>query len=127
MSSSNKSFGLLLFAFFAVLAAYGYFRTGAVSFTFACLAFFFLIIALSMPRVLAPFKSIWLKFGWLLSVIISPIVLGLIYCLAIVPVGVLTRLFGKDLLSLKLDRTASSYWVTRKAGGPGGDSMKEQF
>ena len=127
MSNSNKSFGLLLFAFFAVLAAYGYFKMGSVSLTFAFLALFFLIIALSMPRVLVPLKSLWLKFGWLLSVIISPIVLGLIYCLAIVPVGLLTRFFGKDILSLKLDRTASSYWVTRKAGGPGGDSMKEQF
>ena len=127
MSNSNKSFGLLLFAFFAVLAAYGYFKMGSVSLTFAFLALFFLIIALSMPRVLVPLKSLWLKFGWLLSVIISPIVLGLIYCLAIVPVGMLTRLFGKDLLSLKLDKAVPTYWVKREAGGPSGDSLKEQF
>jgi hypothetical protein len=54
-----------------------------------------------MPRTLAPLRRLWLKLGHLMSIVVSQIILALMYVLAIVVTGVLIRLFGKDLLSLK--------------------------
>jgi len=71
-----------------------------------------------MPRVFAPLRRLWLKFGHLLGLIVSPVALGLIYVTTIFPVGLLTRAFGKDLLSLKLQPSASTYWVKPEAGTP---------
>ena len=68
-----------------------------------------------------------MKFGHLLSLIVSPIVLGLIYVTTIFPVGLLTRVFGKDLLSLRLQPSASTYWVKREVGTPTSQSLKDQF
>lgn len=87
----------------------------------------FLLPAWLMPRVLAPLRRLWLKFGHVLSLVISPIILGLIYVTAIIPVGLLTRLFGKDLLSLKLEPAAATYWVKREVGTQTPQSLKDQF
>jgi hypothetical protein len=110
-----------------VIGAAHFWATGGGFFWWAIAAAAFLVPAWLMPRILAPLKRLWLKFGHVLSLIISPVVLGLIYVSAIVPVGLLTQLFGKDLLSLKHSATAPSYWIKRNAGTPTPQSLKDQF
>src|SRR5215831_116631 len=117
-AASNRSFGLILAAAFLVVAALSYWaRVGAG----------LLAIAILTPRVLAPLKRLWLKLGHFLHVVVAPVVLGLTYVAAIVPVGLLTRMFGKDLLAQRWDRAAPSYWRKRPAGGPAPESLRDQF
>ena len=40
-------------------------------------------------------------------------ILGLIYYLVLTPIGLLMRVFGKDPMRRRLDRTAESYWIER--------------
>ena len=86
----------------------------------------FIAVALLMPRALAPLRRLWLKLGHLMSIVVSPIILAVMYVLAIVVTGVLIRLFGKDLLSLKrepaesvvLDKTKPARPRAQIARGP---------
>jgi len=68
---------------------------------------------------------IWFKFGLLLHKIINPIIMGLMFYLTIMPIGLIMRISGKDILNLKIDKTASTYWITRES--PERDSLKNQF
>jgi hypothetical protein len=43
------------------------------------------------------------------------------------PIGLLLRLFGKDVLRLKWDRKAGSYWIKRADRRPLSQSMRQQF
>ena len=124
--ASGRSFGLLLTAVFLVVAGLVYWSEGRGSVYWGALAAVFFLISLMMPRVLAPLKRLWFKVGHLLHVVVSPLVLGAAYLLAFIPVGILARLFGKDLLSLKRHPAAKSYWIER-AGGPASESLKDQF
>jgi hypothetical protein len=63
----------------------------------------------------------------LLHHIVSPVALALVFYLAIMPTGLVMRLFGKDFLRLKRDPQAKSYWIERTPPGPAPDSMKNQF
>jgi hypothetical protein len=64
-----------------------------------------------------------MKFGEMLGKIIAPIIMSLIFFTVITPIGLLTRLTGKDLLKLKFSKK-NSYWIKRnKTLG----SMKMQF
>ena len=74
-----------------------------------------------------PLKRLWLKLGNVLHLVVSPIILGILYVFSIVTVGLITRLFGKDLLSLKRDAAATSYWIRREPPGPSPHSLKNQF
>jgi len=87
----------------------------------------FLLLAVLVPRVLAPANRLWTKFGLLLHHIVSPLALGVLFFLVVTPTGLLMRLFGKDPLRLRFDPAADSYWIKRDPPGPAADSLKNQF
>ncbi len=55
---------------------------------------------------------------------IAQFFIALVYFIVVLPIGVIMRLLGKDLLRLKLNKEAKSYWIERNE--PMG-SMKNQF
>jgi len=87
----------------------------------------FALVASLWPKQLAPLNRLWLRFGLLLSAIVSPVILGLLFYTTIFPIGLIMRLSGKDPLRLKQDRAGGSYWIVRDPGGVLQQSMKHQF
>jgi fructose-specific phosphotransferase system IIC component len=79
------------------------------------------------PALLGPLNRVWMAFGRLLHHIVSPVVMGAIFAIVVVPTALGLRLFGKDPLRLKLDRQAASYWLPRQPPGPVRGSLKQQF
>jgi len=69
----------------------------------------------------------WMKLGLLMFKVVNPVVLVLIYGVAMVPIGLLMRLTGRDPLRLKLDPAADSYWIPRDPPGPAPETMINQF
>jgi hypothetical protein len=85
------------------------------------------LVALFIPGVLTPLKRLWLRLSGLLSALVNPIILGLIYVCVFTLIGGLLRLFNRDVLSLRHDPASSSYWIPRNPAGPDPQSLKEQF
>ncbi len=127
-STSNRSFGLLFTAIFAFVALWlmisgdknGCFRVAAISAAF-------LLISIFQPVWLQPLNSGWIKLSILLHKMTNPIVIGVIFILAILPVGLLLRLFGKDTLRLQCRTGVKSYWIERRPPGPLPNSLLRQF
>ncbi len=88
-----------------------------------------LLLAIGYWRAhwLAPFNRAWLKLGLILHRVVSPIVLGIVFFLVLTPTAFLVRLAGKDLLRLKHDARAASYWIPRVPRGPDSETMRHQF
>ncbi len=55
----------------------------------------------------------WMKFAFVLGWINTRILLGLFFYLVVTPIGLGMRLFGKDLLDEKIERSQASYWQKR--------------
>ena len=91
------------------------------------LAALFLATGLFRPSVLNPLNRIWLKFGLLLHSVVNPIVMALLFYGTVLPTGLVTRALGKDLLRLKRQPGAESYWIVRAPPGPAPETMKDQF
>jgi hypothetical protein len=126
-ASSDRFFGLTFFAVFLILALWPLLAQGPVRPVALGIALAFLAVSLIAPKRLAPLNRLWLKFGELLHRITSPIILGIMFFGVITPVGWLMRLAGKDLLHMKFDRDAPSYWIRREPPGPDKASLKRQF
>ena len=121
--SSNRSFGILFFIVFALIAVWPIFGVGTVRLWAVPLSIIFLVLGLINSKLLNPLNIIWVKFGELLGRIIAPIIMALIYFIIITPIGLFMRIIGKDLLNLKFSKD-NSYWIKRvKNLG----SMKRQF
>ena len=121
---SNRSFGIVFFIVFVLIAIYPLINQGEVRIWSLIISFLFLFFGLLNSKILTPLNKLWFRFGLLLGKIISPIIMGVIFFLVVTPIGLLMRLFGKDVLNLKLNKKKSSYWIEKV--GPK-SKMKNQF
>ena len=121
--SSNRSFGVVFFIFFVLIALYPLLKGNDLRIWSLLISFSFLILGVINSRILTPLNKLWFKFGLLLGKIISPIIMGIIFFMIVTPIGVIMRLLNKDLLNLKYNQQ-NSYWI--KKTGPK-SKMKNQF
>ena len=122
--SSNKSFGLLFFVVFLILALWPLKNGSNINLYFIITSTIFLILGLINSKLLSPLNKSWIKLGEILGMIIAPIVMALVYFVILTPVSFIVRIFGKDLLGVKFNKTINSYWIKRKKNL---GSMRKQF
>ena len=122
--SSNKSFGLLFFVVFLIIGLWPLKNGENLNFYFIAVSIIFLILGLINSKLLSPLNKSWIKLGEILGIIIAPIVMALVYFVILTPVSFIVRIFGKDLLNLKLLKDKETYWIKRKKSL---GSMKKQF
>jgi len=120
---SNKSFGIVFFIVFLLVALYPLINNGDLRIWSFIIAIIFLILGLINSKVLTPLNKLWFKFGLLLGRVISPLIMGIIFFLVVTPTALIMRIIGKDLLSLKFNNK-KSYWIEKT--GPK-SKMKNQF
>ena len=121
--SSNRSFGIVFFIVFLLIALYPLINQGEFRLWSLIISFIFFILGILNSKILTPLNKLWFKFGIFLGKIVSPIIMGIIFFFVVTPTGVLMRIFGKDILNLKYNNN-KSYWIEKT--GPK-SKMKNQF
>ena len=126
-TSSDRSFGIVFAIVFAIIGLWPLLADGGVRWWSLAIALGFAAVAIARPGLLAPLNRLWFRFGLLLNSIVSPLVMGLLFYLIITPFALFMRLTGKDLLHLRRDPEAASYWIQREPPGPAPETIKNQF
>lgn len=124
---SDKSFGLVFAAVFALIGLWPLFKGGELRLWALVLGALFLAVSFLRPSLLKPLNRVWFLFGLLLHKIVSPLIMGLLFFLTVTPTGLIMRALGKDPLRLKRDPNATSYWIVRDPPGPDAGGMSRQF
>jgi len=124
---SERSFGLVFTGFFAVVGVLPLVKGHPPRPWALAVAAAFLVAALAVPRVLRPLNRAWFLGGELLHRVVSPVATGIVFFLVLTPVALVTRVFKKDLLHLRFDPAADSYWIVREQGEAHDGSMSNQF
>jgi hypothetical protein len=124
---SDRSFGIVFAAVFGAIGVVKLLRGSPLGWAWLAGACTFLAVALVAPRRLAPANRLWLKLGLALHHVVEPVVMSVLFFVAVTPMGVAMRLMGKDPLRLKWDRDAASYWTPRVPPGPAAESIRQQF
>ena len=122
--SSNKSFGLVFFVIFIVITLWPLLKDGNIRIWSVILSIIFLILGLLNSKILTPLNKLWMRFGILLGKIVSPVVIGIVYFGVVTPIGLMMKLFGKDILNLKIDKNKNTYWLPKSKIA---SKMKNQF
>jgi hypothetical protein len=123
-SGSEKSFGIVFAVVFLLISLYPLVDNKDVHLWSLIISLIFFLLAYVAPKVLSLPNKLWFKLGMALGAVVAPFIIALVYFTTVVPIGLIARLMGKDLLRQKLDKNAKSYWVERSL--PIG-SMKDQF
>ena len=122
--STNKSFGIIIsFIFFLFFIYPLIFNNSFKPITFLISILLF-IISFLFPRAYQVPNIVFIKLGYKLGSIISPIVMFLIYILAIVPIGFLMKTISSDFGELKIFKQRKTYWEDYNSTN---DNLKDQF
>ena len=124
---SERAFGIVFAVVFAVVAAWPLLSGMPPRWWALAVAVLFVSAGYLFPIVLKPLNIVWFKIGMLMYKVVNPLTMAMLYVTTIIPIGLIMRAVGKDPLRLKMDRSASSYWIERDPPGPEPESMKDQF
>lgn len=124
---SDRSFGLVLAAVFAIIGLYPLINQSPVRLWSIAIGGAFTLAALLVPKVLRPANLLWFRIGLLMHRIVNPVVMGAIYFVVIVPAGLAWRAVKRDPLRLRPDDAIPTYWIKRTPPGPASDSLRHPF
>jgi hypothetical protein len=122
---SERATGLVFAVMAAIIAAI-WRETPAVLWSGAAMALFFVAASLLAPALLKPLNMLWFQFSLLLHRIVNPVVMFILFAIAIIPGGLLMRIWYDPLRS-KRAKDASTYWIDRQGRASVTDSMTNQF
>lgn len=110
---TDRKFGLTVGAILIALAGARWTLSGASSLALALLGVGCVLILLGAiaPQLLKPANRAWMAMGALMAAILNPIVMLMMFGIIFVPVGLATRVFGRDILQRRPKPESESYWT----------------
>ena len=124
---SNKKFGIFFTIVLLLVASYFlYLGNVLVSYTAFLISLFFLLASILKASLLLPLNKVWMRLGFIIGVIVNPIVLGIIFFLLFTPIALIMRLFRRDELRLEIKK-GSSHWKKCNIKKIGMNEFKQQF
>jgi len=124
---SNRRFGFFFAAIFLASGIYLFLNQKILAaYVIEVIGFLFLAVTLLKSDLLLPLNKLWMRFGLVLGMIVSPIVLGVIFFGLFTPISFVMRLAKRDELRLHFKKKAS-YWVLRINSTAQPNTFKLQF
>ena len=126
--SSPRQFGFVFAAFFVILGLSPWLlHHEQVRVWALAAASIVALVAVVAPSFLAPVDRRWRQIGLILHHVTNPVFMAFIYFVGFVPIGVAIRLSGRELLRMKREPNAESYWIARTPPAIVPRSMSRQF
>lgn len=60
-------------------------------------------------------KKVWMTFSKVLGWLMTKVILSLIFYIMVFPISIISKIFNKSFLDVKIDKSKDSYWVYRDA------------
>ncbi len=127
---SNRYFGLVVGGVLAAIGAIAFLKNGDAGAVTTSLLFAggaLILLALAAPGLLTLPNQLWMKLGFVLGLVMTPVVMGAVYVTTFLPIGLIMRLKGHDPLKRKRKPAGESYWIVRSPPGPDPATMPNQF
>lgn len=122
-SSQGRKFGVTVGLAFGVLATISWWRGHHYPvYVLATLSGLLLLGGLLIPSRLGPVERGWMELALLISKVTTPVFMGVVYFLVLLPVGLVMRAFGRN--AVKHQPVNDSYWAPRSTAR---GSMLNQF
>ena len=105
-----REFGLTIGIILVILGFIALWRNKDIYSYFLSVGVAFVILGITFYKVLLPLQKIWMGFSIIIGFFVSRIVLTILFYLVLTPIGIIVKIFGKDILDERIDRKKESYW-----------------
>lgn len=131
-SGDLRRFGAVILIGFCLIGLAQYFwpwtwpfsQNRTTGLAFICIGLLAGGLGLTGTKAAMPVYWLWMGFAFVLGNIMGRVVLGVVFFLAVTPLGLIGRLIGRDKLQLK-KRGERSYW--KELGGDDSKGLERQF
>ena len=123
--SEEKKFAIIFIIIFILLNSYFLHKNIIIPvYFFTSLIIIFTFSIFFNQSLLKYLMKKWMKFALLISKVMNPIFMLIIYIFTVVPIGLIMKLFRVDSLKLKKNNK-KTYWQKRENNLP--NDMNDQF
>lgn len=122
-----REFGLVVGAILVAYSLLAMWRGKGFSGYILAIGIFLISSGLFYPWILKYPQRIWMALGIVLGFFVSRIVLAVFFYCIVTPIGLLTRILGKDILDQRIEKEKDSYWKPRPAEAKTKESYENQY
>ena len=122
-----RDFGILIGLILLIIAGILFYKERESYELLILLGILFIGLGLGMPIILKPFYLVWMNFAVVLGWLMTRLILGLLFYVIVSPIGLISRLFGKEFLELKNSSLDSSYWNYKNSRRISHQNFEKQF
>lgn len=124
---SDRSFGLVFCGFFLLVALWPLLHGHELRAWALLPSLAFLGLALAYPASLRPLNKVWFRIGEILHHVVTPIITGIIFFVALTPIALIMRWRNRRVSTTSSGASHASTWVDRVAEAPPADTMRNPF
>ncbi len=105
-----RKFGTGLSMIVLVIAALQFILGGELGFHFLALSMVLLLVAGAIPVLLKPVYIFFMYVSEIMGWVMTRVILTILFYIILTPVGFVARIFRKNFLILKPDKSEKTYW-----------------
>lgn len=109
-----RKFGIIFSIILLAIAGWLWYKDRSLWIWFGSFGALMMLTAIAATAVLVPLYKAMTIFSIIIGYFVSRIILTLMFTIFFVPIGLFTRLIGKDLLDKKINKNAGSYWIKKE-------------
>ena len=125
--SDLRKFGITFGIILLIVSGFLFWKEKESFQIFLAIGIILFLTAITIPVILKPVYWIWMIFATILGWIMTPVILSLLFYVVFTSIGLTLRLFGKQFLELRLDKSKVSYWNYRNNGNIQKENYEKQF
>ena len=125
--SDLRKFGITIGIILVMIAGFFFWKEKESFQIFLTVGAVLCIFGVVIPVILKPIYWIWMIFATILGWIMTRIILSILFYVILTPIGLIPRLFGKQFLELKWNRTNRTYWNYRSGDVIEKEKYEQQF
>ena len=109
-----RKFSVVLFLAFGILGLLIFWRKGEVGLVFCGVALALLLCGLIRPKSLIYLYRGWMTLSLILGLLMTHLILSVMYYIIFTPIGIVMRVFGRDILRKQFDKNQRTYWIKKE-------------
>ena len=125
--SDLRKFGITVCFILLIVSGFLFWKEKESFHIFFAIGITLFLAAIAIPSVLKPVYWMWMIFAIILGWIMTRLILSLLFYIIITSIGLTSRLFGKQFLELRWDKSKESYWNFRTNEHLKKENYEKQF
>ena len=125
--SDVRNFGFIIGVVLLIISGFLFWKEKESFQIFIAIGITIFLTASAIPRVLKPVYWIWMIFAVTLGWFMTLLILSLLFYVVFTSIGLTLRVFGKQFLELRWDKSNETYWNFRTSDHQKKENFEKQF